>query len=76
MKSTHTLTTAEIRRVACPVCRVPPESPCQEPATGSQREHHHLNRAAVARNQKHRKPSGDDRLDAARRRVAARMFRP
>jgi hypothetical protein len=72
----RTLSGEEIRRVACPVCKAPPGSPCTEPANGARREHHHLDRVAVARMAGSQQRSVQRALDAKRRRVAERFYRP
>ncbi len=75
MNSIRTLIREEIRRVACPLCKAPPGSPCTDPANRSRREHHHTARAAAARRlaSMERQSSVEG---AIRRRVAERFYRP
>jgi hypothetical protein len=74
-RSTRTLTTEEIRRVSCPLCKAPAGSPCTEPATDAPRDRHHLDRVAVAKMATQiERPSR--RPDALRRRLGMSFYRP
>lgn len=71
------LSADEIRRVACPMCGAPAGSPCVVPIIETPREHHHKERVDLARKGNSRQRQAVDyALDAKRRQVTNRMFRP
>jgi len=71
----RTLTTEEIRRVACPLCKAPPGSGCTEPASSARRAHHHKERVTAARRlASQQRQSGVEGV--IRRRVADIFYRP
>jgi hypothetical protein len=66
---TQMLNSVAIRRIACPICKAPPGSPCSEPASGVRRERHHRERSTAARREQTNPRS-------AARRVGDRFYKP
>ncbi len=76
MNNYHSLSSEEILRAACPVCKAPAGGMCIEPTTKEPRERHHLDRVTVARMVGSQQRPVQRELDAKRRRVADRWLRP